>query len=151
MGRTEMTALDQGTLAEVKDLCLIWGRQKRRVLSGGDGKGHVDGHRSASSVNLFREPSSTKRAVSQFTEEGISGDGLIITRAMNGAPEIIQSIVFQQYVVRGQKVEAKAADIGLRDPKEYYRILRDAHMWIAARLPVPAAVNYPDTVRIVSG
>lgn len=72
----------------------------------------------------------------QFTEEGHTGDGLTVARALIGAPEALQTIAFTHYAVIGFNAKDKAARLGITAP-EYWRFIDRLHYWVAARISSP--------------
>lgn len=122
-----------GLIECVKEMCRVWGAQKRYKLTSKE-----QGWNGASTIEKFKQMqdgagAGTQR-VSQFMEESFIGDALLVHRALQGAPETINVIVFAHYVERG-KAKQKAFTLGV-SVAEYWRQLENAHYWIAAKLPV---------------
>jgi hypothetical protein len=72
----------------------------------------------------------------QFTEEGHTGDGLVVSRALIGSPEALQTICFVHYAVSGFNAKEKADRLGI-SRAEYWRHVDRLHYWLAARIYEP--------------
>lgn len=119
----------------VEHACKTWGWQKRQWFTD-NGQG-FPGQNFMAEVKDYRDGASSKSfRVTQFTEEAHRGDGLLIARALDGAPEMLQWFAFVHYVVpkRDMRVKAKAHWLGL-SIAEYWRVQDRLHYWIAGRVP----------------
>jgi hypothetical protein len=117
----------------IHQMCQTWGAQKAYILRSSE-----QGWAPQSAIARFREMrdgagSSTQR-LTQFPEEGHTGEGLLVARALHGAPEKLRVVVFVHYAVLRVKTHTKAEELGLSVPM-YWRTLDRAHYWIAARMP----------------
>ena len=127
-----------GLLEGVKDMCKVWGAQRRYKMNSKE-----QGWNGASMLEKFRQMhdgagSGTQR-VSQFMEESFVGEGLLVHRALQGAPLALNEIVFINYAIPG-KAKQKIPLSGL-SAAEYWRDLGNAHYWILAKLPVDTVVD----------
>lgn len=117
----------------VREMCKVWGAQKRYMLTSKE-----QGWDGQSMIQKFKEMwdgagSGTQR-VSQFREEAHTGEGLMVARALKGAPLRVNEVVFVHYVIPG-RAKQKIPHMGI-STAEYWRDLENAHYWIAAKLPV---------------
>lgn len=99
---------------------------------------HEQGWTPQSVLAKFREMrdgagSSTQREVLQFTEEGHTGEGLLVARALSDAPEVLRGVTFVHYVIPDVRSKIKAQTLNISVP-EYWRHIDRAHYWIAARM-----------------
>ena len=127
----------------IHQMCQTWGAQKAYIL-----RSTEQGWSPQSAIARFREMrdgagSSTQRLM-QFPEDGHTGEGLMVARALFAAPEDLRIVVFAHYVVPRVGVKTKAQDIGLSVPM-YWRTLDRAHYWIAARMTVLTVEQSVDT------
>lgn len=138
----------------IDEMCRVWGAQKSAMLRGENqgwpGESILakfrDSQYDQKSEPVLRQKQLTAKGRQtftprpiQFTEEGHTGEGLMVARALADAPEALRAIVFVHYVILapfGQRSPAKykARVLGL-SVAEYWRYLDRAHYWIAARVP----------------
>jgi hypothetical protein len=117
----------------VKEMCKTWGAQ-RRYKSHSKEQGWAQENTLSRYQQMGDGASSRTQKVSQFNEESFTGDGLLVHRALQGAPEQINLVVVAHYTERG-KAKQKAFTMGI-SVAEYWRQLENAHYWIAAKLPI---------------
>lgn len=117
----------------IDEMCRIWGIQKWRIL-----RSTEQGWTPQSAIARFRDlrdgaASSTQKLV-QFPEECHAGEGLMVSRAMSDAPELLRRVLFVHYAIPRLRSKEKAEALRVSMP-EYWRHIDRAHYWIAARLP----------------
>lgn len=92
----------------VKQMVNAWAWQRRRIWLGGyrdrQGLWHEDGWTRQSVVSKFKDlfdgAGSSTRILGQFREEGLTGDALLVSRAMqSGMPEVQRIALFTAHVV----------------------------------------------------
>ena len=138
----------------VRVACDRWGRQKRRIWSGGDWfrdhKGekrhHVDGYASSFLGRLLeeREAAGEGGVYTQHWPEVLWGDGLEVQRAIVGMPVQCYDTLHLRYVWDpefGLTAAAKAEILGITT-RGYWTALERAEFWIWARLePQPERLS----------
>lgn len=150
--------------------CQHWGKQKRRIWSGGDwfinraGQKirHVDGYARSFLGKLAEERCGSGHrylVADQCWREVYGGDGLDVQRACPGMPEISFFAVNLHYVFDpdfGLSARQKA-DLVEISVRSYWRGLEMAKLWLWARLePIPnqqlghnpAPLQVPDLPRV---
>lgn len=132
-------------LDAIKRACEMWGAQKLRMILNTE-----QGWARKSLTERFKElhdgAGSRSHRVKQFTEEALTGDGLLVHRAICGVPPQphmpydLYSCLFVHYVIRGYTAKEKASVLDMKVPT-YWKYVGSAETWIAARLPAADAQN----------
>lgn len=117
----------------VREMCKTYGAQQRYKLFS-----NAQGWNGVSMLEKFKTMfdgagSGTQR-VTQFREESFVGDGLLVHRALHGAPLQVNEIIFIHYVIPGRSKQK--IPLSGKSTAEYWRDVENAHYWIAAKLPV---------------
>jgi hypothetical protein len=119
----------------------LWGRQKRRIWTGADWHGNVDGYAQSLLGRIRDEREGAGQGQhSQKWPEVFWGDGLDVQRSLLGLPEMPYSVLHLHYVWDPEwniTVGRKARCIGI-DRETYYDHLDRAEFWIWSRLEVRA-------------
>jgi hypothetical protein len=133
----------------------VWGAQ-RRYMDFGESQGYADQSAigkirefrlSDKAPAWFRKRQHTAKGVqdfilrpTQFTESGHFGEGLVIAKALIGAPGELRTIGYVHYVIRvtipdGMKVaKYKSEQVGISEA-EYWRLIDRLHHYVLGRLP----------------
>jgi hypothetical protein len=147
-------------IEHIRGMCEVWGGQRRYREYGIQGYseqapiGKIQEFRlSEKAPAWFRKRQFTAKGIqdfilrpTQFTEEGHTGDGLLIAKALGGAPEVLRVIAYVQYVIivippEGMKPsQYKAEQLGL-SYAEMFRMLDRLDHFILGRLP-PSNTDY---------
>jgi hypothetical protein len=149
------------TIDWVKEVLIVWGLQRRRILAGGiayqsegQTKWHADGWppRSIQGKSKDEGEGASHTADGQHYPEVYTGDGLLVSRALYGAPERLRKIAHEHYAVpkSDAPVKSKMHRLGYTDKKAYYADLGQLHIWIAARWDVPHGTIRGDAVPTIS-
>lgn len=115
----------------VREACREWGRQRWKLFDPNDGwanvslLGRIREERDGAGQTYFR----------QSFKEVYSGLGLEVHRAVQGMPDRPWQILNAHYVFPG-RANWKANRLKLHRA-EYYRLLNQAHSYIASRLDKP--------------
>lgn len=141
-------------IKHIDSLCETWGAQRRYIDFGVD-----QGFRGETTVETairfrlsdrapawFRKRQFSAKGMqdcvirpTQFSEEGHTGDGLVVAKALHGAPEDLRKLSYARYVIMLTEVEGsihqyKADQLGI-SLSDYWRLLDRLHYFIAGRLP----------------
>jgi hypothetical protein len=129
----------------VRIACRRWGRQKRRIWSGGDWyrdhqgakRQHVDGYASSFLGRLLEERDGTGQgARGQRWSEVLWGDALDVQRAIVGMSVTSYDVVHLHYVFDpefGLTASAKAALLNI-SVRTYWTAVKIAEVWLWAKL-----------------
>lgn len=141
-------------IKSIDNMCEVWGGQRRYFDFGVDqgyrGETTVETARkfrlSARAPAWFRKRQFSAKGIqdfvirpTQFTEEGHTGDGLVVALALHGAPEDLRKLAYARYVImltveEGSIHQYKADQLGL-SLSDYWRLLDRLHYFIAGRQP----------------
>lgn len=129
----------------VRLACGRWGRQKRRIWSGHDWYGNIDGY-AQSLLGRIRDEreGAGQGTTSQRWPEVFFGDGLDVQRVMLGMSERPFAALHFQYVWNPDwnvTVPRKAGYLGIKRT-EYFALVEQGETWIHARLQ---SDNVPDS------
>lgn len=129
----------------VRSYCKRWGSQKRRILSGKDWLGNVDGYAN-SLIGRIREErdGAAQGEVKQYWPEIYWGPGIEVQRAIVGMPERQLYAVHFQHVFDpewGLTIARKASYLSI-GRTEYTELVDRAETWIYSRLD---ALGRPDS------
>lgn len=142
----------------IHEMCVVYGIQMRRAKLGGyfnrDGSFHYDGAAPRSPADKIRkegEGAATNQVTQHFAEV-LTGEALLVRRALDGMPEHLRHAVDLHYIVpkSWSPVKRKVENLRalfpryIRSRQTYYDALDRAHLWIAAR--VPHETNCQDNV-----
>jgi hypothetical protein len=144
----------------IDEALFAWGIQRRRIDTGGRevGKGdlaawHADGWPLRSIAGKAKDEGMGASHVgsSQHYAEVLTGDALVVSRALRGAPEDLQRVVYAHYVIpkRATPTKEKIRILGYKHRTAYYDDIHRAHVWVAARWDVPREAICSDTVAII--
>ena len=130
-----------------------WGRQKRRIWTGHDWHGNVDGYAQSllGRIREERDGASQGTPSSQRWPEVFWGDGLDVQRSLIGMPEMPYSVLHLHYVWDPEwnvTATRKARCIGL-ERDVYYNHLDRAEFWIWSRLEA-SECSYTQIVETVN-
>lgn len=121
----------------VRDACRTWGAQKRRIWSGTDWHGNIDGYAQSLLGRIREEREGAGQGTpSQSWPEVFTGTGLDVHRALVGMGERRYAALHLQYVwdpewkVRSHR---KAEYMGI-SRSEYFELAEKAETWVEAKL-----------------
>jgi hypothetical protein len=121
----------------VRDACRAWGAQKRRIWSGRDWHGNIDGYAQSLLGRIREEREGAGQGTpSQRWPEVFTGSGLEVQRSLVGMGEQRYAVIHLQYVWDPQwKVRSnrKADYVGV-SRSEYFELAEKAETWIEAKL-----------------
>lgn len=117
--------------------CRRWGDQKRRIWSGADWHGNIDGY-AQSLLGRMREErdGAAQCEIVQHWPEVFWGDGLEVQRSLPKLPELPHGVLHLHYVFDpewGLTAGKKAALIEI-SVRSYWDELKKAEYWIFSRL-----------------
>ncbi len=141
----------------IDDAMFQWGIQRRRIDAGGKtvGRGesegwHVDGWPSRSIAGKTRDERDGASHIGQTQHfaEVLTGEALIVARAMQGMPERLRKVAYAHYVVpkRQTPTKEKVRLLGYKHRTAYYDDLHSVHLWVQARWQVPRDTDCSDSV-----
>lgn len=133
--------------------CRSWGHQKRRIWSGRDWHGNVDGYAQSllGRIRDEREGAGQGARVQRWPEV-FWGGGLDVQRALLGMPERPYSVLHLHYVWDPEwniTAKRKARVLEL-NPDVYYDNLDRAETWLWARLEVRSDTQAAEAVTKVA-
>ena len=129
----------------VREAMIIWGLARRRIDMGGkqytapDGgrRWHLDGWptRSIQGKTKDEGEGAGQGATGQHYPEVMTGDALLVHRALYGAPARLQDIGYAHYVIPREvaSVKEKQRQLGYANARAYYHDINRLHVWVAAR------------------
>jgi hypothetical protein len=121
----------------VRLACNRWGRQKRRIWTGKDWHGNVDGYAQSLLGRIRDERDGCGQgARSQHWPEVFWADGLDVQRTLMGQPERQYAVLHFQHVWDpewGITAAKKASYLDLKRT-EYFELVEKAEVWVHARL-----------------
>lgn len=142
-------------IEHIEAMCKVWGGQ-RQAIDFGISQGHAkqsttekarEFRLSDKAPAWFRKKPFTATGMqdfvirpTQFTEEGHTGDGLVIAKSLKGAPEDLRKLSYARYVImlvvsEGSVHQYKADHLGIT-LTEYWRLIDRLHHFILGRLPL---------------
>jgi hypothetical protein len=135
----------------VRQACRRWGRQKRRIWSGTDWHGNLDGYAESLLGRIRDEREGAGQGMrAQHWPEVYWGDGLDVQRALIGMPERQFYALHLHYVWDprwGITAARKASYMGI-GRSEYFELVDRAETWVHARLTRPDSQALATTEKI---
>lgn len=137
----------------VRSDCRLWGRQKRRIWTGHDWHGNVDGYAQSLLGRIRDEREGAGQGeVSQHWPEVFWGAGLDVQRCLIGMPERQYRALHFQHVWDpewGVTAERKASFLGMKRT-EYFELVDRSETWVHARLDLPERRSDAQLVEFVN-
>jgi len=143
-----MNSATAAMLDGIKEACEAWGKAMRWIIQAKN-----EGFPSMATIERARggELDAKASQIAQRFGEVLCGDALAVSRAIRADPRMPEdpyNALFMQYVVprkdaNRQKitVDRKASDIGLKDRKQYYIALDNAHHFLLGRIMIETPVS----------
>ncbi len=128
--------------------CRTWGSQKRRIWSGHDWHGNIDGYANSLIGRIREEREGTGQGQrQQFWPEVFYGDGLIVQRTLPGIAVAQHDALHVKYVwdSRFKLTMAQKAALLSMSERALFEVTGRAETWVHARLENSAQLQLIDS------
>jgi hypothetical protein len=113
----------------IEPMLKSWARQWWAIQTGDEPAGST----LSKLIEMHENAALSVGIAGQRFDEVFKGDGLLIARALHGAPESVRTIVAAHYLARGQSAPEKALALGMSKTK-YWTAVESAWHYLAGRI-----------------